>query len=108
MSPEELRKRLKDWWHVPSRYLDCRFENFDAYDRALMSRLNLVKQVAEERRSALLFGRPGVGKSHLAVATMAQWVTGGARGHFVSALDYVLQVQACLRESERDCVRLAR
>ncbi len=92
MNAEELRERLREWWHVPDRYLDSRFENFEAYDSTLESRLDLVKKVAIERSSALLFGRPGVGKTHLAVSVMARWVLRGAKGYFVSALDFVLQV----------------
>jgi DNA replication protein DnaC len=94
MRPEELRERLKDWWNVPSRYLDCRFENFDSYDHALKSRLDLAKRVAAEKRSALLFGKPGVGKTHIAIAVMSEWISRGARGHFVGALEYTLQVQS--------------
>jgi DNA replication protein DnaC len=88
-----LRERLKEWWNVPEQYVGCRLENFDAYDRSLESRLSIVKRVIAERRSALLFGKPGVGKSHLAVAAMAEWISRGGRGHFLGALDYTLQVQ---------------
>jgi DNA replication protein DnaC len=94
VSPAELRRRLEEYWNLPARYLDCRFENFDAHNQALEGRLCLAKRVAAERRSALIFGRPGVGKSHLAVAIMADWIDRGARGRFVGALEYGLQVQA--------------
>jgi DNA replication protein DnaC len=94
MNSAELREKLRDWWHVPGRYLNCRFENFEAYDQALETRLNLVQRVGADRRSALLFGKPGVGKTHLAVATMAEWISRGARGYFVGALEYTLCVQA--------------
>jgi DNA replication protein DnaC len=90
----ELRERLRDWWNVPDRYLDCRFENFEAYDGALRTRLNLVRKVTAERRSAFLFGRPGAGKTHLATSAMAQWISRGAKGHFIGALEYTLRVQA--------------
>jgi DNA replication protein DnaC len=90
----ELREKLRDWWNVPDRYLDCRFDNFEVYDGVLESRLSLVRKVATERRSVLLFGRPGVGKTHLAIAVMSEWVSRGAKGHFVAALEYTLRVQS--------------
>lgn len=94
LGDEELRKQLESWWHVPRRYLDCRFASFDPYTEALATRLELMKRVAAERRSALLFGVPGSGKSHLAVSVMAEWVRLEARGMFVNAADYTMQVQA--------------
>lgn len=94
MNAAELREKLRDWWNVPDRYLDCRFENFEVYDGALGSRLKLAKKATAERRSALLFGRPGVGKTHLAVGIMSQWVSRSAKGYFIGALEYALRVQA--------------
>lgn len=94
MNAAELRERLRDWWNVPDRYLDCRFDNFEVYDGALGTRLNLVRKVAAERGSAFLFGRPGAGKTHLATAAMAEWISRGAKGHFIGALEYTLRVQA--------------
>jgi len=94
LNDQELRKQLESWWYVPRRYVDCRFSNFDAYTEALKTRLELAKRVTSELRSALLFGPPGTGKTHLAVSIMAEWIRGESRGEFVSALRYTMQVQA--------------
>jgi DNA replication protein DnaC len=94
LDESDLTDRLENWWNVPRKYVDCRFSTFDPYTRELRSRLEIAKRVAAERTSALLFGPPGSGKSHLATSIMAHWIARGARGRFISALDYSLQVQA--------------
>src|ERR1700675_2170447 len=94
LNDQELRKQLESWWYAPRRYVDCRFSNFAAYTEALKTRLELAKRVTSELRSALLFGPPGTGKTHLAVSIMAEWIRGESRGEFVSALRYTMQVQA--------------
>ena len=93
LNEAELKDRLENWWDVPTKYLDRRFSTFSPYTRELESRLDLAKRVATERTSALLFGPPGSGKSHLAISIMAHWVARGARGRFISALNYCLEVQ---------------
>jgi chromosomal replication initiator protein len=94
LDKSDLTDRLENWWNVPRKYVDCRFSTFDPYTRELRSRLEIAKRVAAERTSALLFGPPGSGKSHLATSIMAHWIARGARGRFISALGYSLQVQA--------------
>ncbi len=93
LNEAELKDRLENWWDVPTKYLDRRFSTFNPYTRELESRLDLARRVATERTSALLFGPPGSGKSHLAISIMAHWVARGARGRFISALNYCLEVQ---------------
>jgi len=94
LNDADLRKQLESWWDVPRRYIDCRFSNFDAYNETLDTRLQLVKRVASERQSALLFGGVGAGKTHLAVSVMAEWLRREARGKFVNAAQFVSEVQA--------------
>lgn len=94
LTDDELKDRLENWWDVPRKYLDCRFSTFDPYTRELESRLEIAKRVAAERTSALVFGPPGSGKSHLATSIMADWVARGGRGRFISVLNYSLEVQA--------------
>lgn len=93
LNDNDVRKRLETWCDVPPRYINCRLDSFDAYNEELRGRLELATRVASEGGSALLFGPPGVGKTHLAVGIVAEWVRRGARGKFVSALEYAFEAQ---------------
>lgn len=56
---------------IPARFLDRTFENYSEVNERAASRLAWAKQYAEDfkpGRSAILFGNPGNGKTHLACA----------------------------------------
>ncbi|MFQ5876096.1 MAG: ATP-binding protein [Acidobacteriota bacterium] len=87
---------------VPPRYRECEFENFDAYGRSAFS-LAAAKSVAaryvEEyplNDSGLLFmGPPGVGKTHIAVATLRRlMLEKGVPCLFCDVQDLLRQLQA--------------
>ena len=103
LNEAELKDRLENWWDVPTKYLDRRFSTFNPYTRELESRLDLARRVATERTSALLFGPPGSGKSHLAISIMAHWVARGARGRSDQRSQLLPKVPNSLR-SPRDIV----
>ena len=71
------QEALLDEARVPRRYRECEFQNYDAYDEfalVLASAKSKAMRYAEEYplndRGLLFMGPPGVGKTHLAVATL--------------------------------------
>ena len=60
---------------IPERYADCSFDNFTVYDNGyLEAAIRRARQFAVDfpvvKKGLLFIGRPGVGKTHLAVATL--------------------------------------
>ena len=88
---------------VPPRYRECEFQNYAAYgDRAQIQSLETARAVAlryaEEypldERGLMLMGPPGVGKTHLAVATLRRLlVDKGVAGLFCDVQDLLRQLQ---------------
>ncbi len=73
---------ILDAARVPKRYRDCEFDNFDAWGEhafALANAKALAVRYAEEYplsdRGLMFMGPPGVGKTHLAVATLRRLLT---------------------------------
>jgi len=91
---EELEREL-EYADVPPSYRNCRFDTFNAYTENLKRQVREIQQLAlaKSPRSLFLSGKPGRGKTHLSVAVMSEFLGRGARGAFVSSIDYVLKVQ---------------
>ena len=80
---------------IPERYADCSFDNFTVYDNGyLEAAIRRARQFAVDfpvvKKGLLFIGRPGVGKTHLAVATLARGnggikPAGRVRGHAAAA-----------------------
>jgi DNA replication protein DnaC len=87
---------------IPRRYHDCEFENFDAYgphQLSLQGAKTWAARFAEEYplndRGLLLMGPSGVGKTHLAVATLRRLgVDKGVPCQFCDVQDLLRQLQA--------------
>ena len=87
---------------VPARYRECSFEGFQFWgsgEMQLMQAKTLATRYAEEyplNKSGLLFmGQPGVGKTHLAVATLRYLaLQKGAACLFVDVQDLLRSLQA--------------
>ena len=91
---EELAREL-EYADVPPSYRNCRFDTFNAYTENLKRQVKEIQQLALAKSPGSLFlsGKPGRGKTHLPVAVMSEFLGRGARGAFVSSIDYVLKVQ---------------
>lgn len=81
----ESRVRLSGA-QIPKRYEHCTLDNFNAYNESLERAVARARRVAETFPSAprglFLEGKPGVGKTHLAVAVLKH-VIGASGGHGV-------------------------
>jgi DNA replication protein DnaC len=89
--------------HIPPRYRECEFQNYAAYgDRSQVQSLEIARGVAlryaEEypldERGLMLMGPPGVGKTHLVVATLRRLMSDkGVGGLFCDVQDLLRQLQ---------------
>jgi DNA replication protein DnaC len=87
---------------IPRRYRDCEFQNFDAWGKHTLALAN-AKSVAQRYtdeyplndRGLLFMGPPGVGKTHLAVATLRRlMLEKGVPCLFCDVQDLLRQLQA--------------
>jgi DNA replication protein DnaC len=84
---------------IPKRYQHCTLSNYTVYNEQLDKALQYCARLAERfpvvEKGALLQGLPGVGKTHLAVATLLQMIrTRGARGLFYDTRDLLRVIRA--------------
>ena len=88
---------------IPRRYHDCEFENFDVYpgphqlslQGAKTRAIRFVEEYPLNDRGLLLMGPPGVGKTHLGVATLRSLaLQKGVACLFCDVQDLLRQLQA--------------
>ncbi|OLD67461.1 MAG: hypothetical protein AUI52_00525 [Acidobacteria bacterium 13_1_40CM_2_68_10] len=88
---------------IPRRYHDCEFENFDVYpgphqlslQGAKTRAIRFVEEYPLNDRGLLLMGPPGVGKTHLGVATLRGLaLQKGVACLFCDVQDLLRQLQA--------------
>jgi DNA replication protein DnaC len=115
--------RLFEQAGIPARYRDCRLDNFQvAGDRrdvsvapALIAARTLCQRYVDTflqpegdfREAGLIFvGRPGVGKTHLAVAVLRELMQlYGVHGRFVDFTTLVHQIQSTFDPSSAESKR---
>jgi DNA replication protein DnaC len=89
--------------NIPRRYRHCSFANFRAYNDSLKRAVALSCRVVNEfpfDRGVLLIGLPGVGKTHLAVATLKAWIEKGGTGLFYTTIDLMSALRGTYSGSE--------
>jgi DNA replication protein DnaC len=89
---EGLTRRLFDEARIPPRYRACGFENFRLYsNEKLVNAVNKVRRFADQfprvEKGFCLIGPHGVGKTHLAVATLRATLATGNQGLFYEVSD---------------------
>jgi DNA replication protein DnaC len=89
---EGLTRRLFEEARIPPRYRNCTFENFQVYpNEKLTNAAAKVRKFAERfpdvQKGFCLIGPHGVGKTHLAVATLRAALARGNQGLFYEVSD---------------------
>jgi DNA replication protein DnaC len=101
-------ERLRDAAGIPPRYARCRLDNFKVevagHEDSLLRALTLSTRYVDEfltrdgyfREGGLLYsGRPGVGKTHLAAATLLALIERyRIRGRFVDFTSLIYQIRS--------------
>src|SRR5919204_4246001 len=100
--------------NIPRRYQHCTIANFNAYNESLERARGQAERFVREfpvvDKGLFFEGEPGVGKTHLAVAVLAQVVrTTGARAMFYDVRDLLKVIRgtynASIHATELDVLR---
>lgn len=82
---------------IPSRFMHCTFDSFEALcpslHRALMNTRRFVEEHPLVDVGLLYLGSCGVGKTHLAVAALKELITKGIPGLFYDFRDLLKEIQ---------------
>jgi DNA replication protein DnaC len=102
---ERIRRDRLAEAHIDRRYVHCTFENFRTYNESLTQALTAARRVAENFPphdvGLFLGGKPGVGKTHLAIAVMKRIIERtGARAVFLKAHDLLARIRDTYQSSD--------
>src|SRR5271155_4168313 len=120
---EERAEKVMDRARIPKRYEDCSFENFEtdledgkSYTplasaslkrAALLTKTFVMEYPGGTQAGLLLVGGPGVGKTHLAIAALKEFVKRGHTGYFCEYGALLREIQNSYRsESEMSEIKL--
>ena len=92
-------KRLFDEARIPLRYRPCSFDKFQVYpNEKLVNAVTKVKRFAEAfphvQKGVCLIGPHGIGKTHLAVATLRAVLSRGHQGLFYEVSDLLRVIRS--------------
>ncbi len=111
---ERLAAKLLAEARIPPRYRRCDLDNFNTYNDSLVRAVARARRLAESfpvvDKGLLVLGKPGVGKTHLAVAVLKDVVRAkGATGIFYDTRDLLRVIRSTydplVRTAEMDVLR---
>jgi DNA replication protein DnaC len=96
---DALNQRLLEDARIPPRYRGCSFDNFKVYpNERLTNAIGRVRRFAESfpgvQKGFCLIGPHGIGKTHLAVATLRAAIAGGTPGLFYEVSDLLRVIRS--------------
>jgi len=93
---------------IPRRLDHCKFDNFSALLEGQKRALSAVKDYAygfsdalENGRCLVLLGRPGTGKTHLAVAALVSVTMKGCTGRYTTIFDIMSKIRSTFGKDRR-------
>lgn len=80
---------------VPEKYAGCTFENFDVLncDSNVKIALSVAQKCAQNKVSLVLGGPPGTGKTHLAIAQIKEYLSGGRTALFLPVITLLDEIK---------------
>lgn len=88
--------RLFELAEVGARFKNRTFESFEVTketERAFETCRKYVEDYRNSGKGLLLIGRPGSGKTHLAVGILQKWIAGGRTGLFITAPELLQKIR---------------
>lgn len=102
---ETVRKVYKDA-QIPRRYEKCIIDNFEIRPeqkkavRGVQQYIDEIDKYYQEGQGLVLYGAPGTGKTHLAVAVLIAALHRGYTGVFQNALELMYLINATYQDTE--------
>lgn len=88
---------------VPEIFLESSFSNYETHNKQLAEMKAIVQGVATgSYRTATLIGTPGIGKTHLMCAAIAEYARQGKTARYITESELVREIKATYNKTSKD------